>query len=67
MMKLFAHQLRKRRKALGYTQLWMAEQLMIDRTTYNKYEAGTVSPSFESLCKIADLLECSTDWLLGRK
>ena len=66
-MILFAQRLRSRRKAMGFTQLWMAEQLSVDRTTYNKYEAGNVSPSFESLCRIADLLECSTDWLLGRE
>ncbi|MBE6806944.1 MAG: helix-turn-helix transcriptional regulator [Ruminococcaceae bacterium] len=66
-MLVFAQRLRKRRKALQFTQLQMAERLMVDRTTYNKYETGKVSPSYETLCCIADILSCSIDWLLGRE
>ena len=66
-MMIFAKRLRERRTALRLTQLQMAEMLTVDRTTYNKYEAGTVSPSYDTLCRIADGLRCSTDWLLGRE
>ena len=65
-MKIFAERLRSRRMVLGFTQQWMAERLMVDRTTYSKYEAGKVAPSFETLCNIADLLDCTLDWLFGR-
>ena len=65
-MTLFVQRVRQRRKELGYTQQEVAERILVDRTTYNKYEAGKVSPSLESLCLLADMLACSTDWLLGR-
>ena len=65
-MKIIAERLRERRKAMGHTQQTMADALMVDRTTYSRYESGAVSPSMESLCYIADLLECSLDWLMGR-
>ena len=44
----------------------MADMLNIALNTYQKYEQGDRSPSFECLIKIADLLEVSTDFLLGR-
>ena len=66
-MILFAQRLRSRRKEMRFTQLEMAEKLNVDRTTYCKYESGQVSPSFESLCRIADVLHCSLDWLFGRE
>ena len=66
-MKRFGERLRIQRNKRGVTQQWMAEQLVVDRTTYSKYESGRVEPSLEGLCQIADVLQCSVDWLLGRE
>ena len=66
-MKIFAQRLRSRRLEMGYTQQEMADHLMVDRTTYSRYENSSVSPSMESLCLIADRLMCSLDWLFGRE
>ena len=65
-MKSIANHLRRWRQARGYTQQQMANFLTIHRTTYPKYETNAADPSLETLCRIAALLECTTDTLLGR-
>ena len=59
--------LRQWRKKQGYTQQQMAGFLSVHRSTYTKYESGTVELSVESLCRLADVLGCTTDALLGRE
>ena len=45
----------------------MCKQLEIPRSTLSELKAErTKSLTTEILCKIADYLECSTDYLLGR-
>ena len=59
--------LRQWRKKQGYTQQQMADFLSVHRSTYTKYELGTVDLSVEALCRLADVLGCTTDALLGRE
>ena len=66
-MRFVGDRLRQQRKEKGYTQQQMAEQLMVHRTTYTKYELDVVEPSLTILCRIADVLACTTDALLGRE
>ena len=66
-MLYLSNYLRQWRKRLGYTQQEMAAFLSVHRTTYTKYELGVVEPPLEVLCRMADLLGCTTDALLGRK
>ena len=54
------------RKEHHLTQGQMAEKLGISRPSYTCYELGTSSPTVVTLCKIADLFEVNTDYLLGR-
>ncbi len=65
-MQELAANLRKWRKQHKITQQQLAEHLTVHRTTYVRYEQGTVDPSLETLCQIADLFGCTTDALLGR-
>ena len=58
-------QLKTLRKSLKYTQKNVADYLGIDRTTYVKYENGQSEPNFETLLKICELFQVSTDYLLG--
>ena len=44
----------------------IASMLGIDRTTYAKYETGDSEPNFETLKKIAEIFNVTTDYLLGR-
>ena len=59
--------LRQWRKKQGYTQQQMADLVGVHRTTYTKYELGVVEPSLAALCRMADVLDCTTDALLGRE
>lgn len=66
-MGVLGENLRRRRKAKGYTQEKMAKAFGVHRTTYTKYEAGITEPPLDTLCRMADFLGCTVDSLLGRK
>lgn len=66
-MALFGARLRQLRQQHGLTQMTVAERLCIDRTTYNKYEAGKVSPDHQGLVKLAAMFGVTVDHLLGRE
>ena len=66
-MLFLGYQLRTWRKRRGYTQQQMADFLQVHRTSYTKYELGTIDPPLDILCRMADILDCTTDELLGRK
>lgn len=63
---MFGKRLRKMRNQRGFTQQRMADLLSIALITYQKYEQGIRNPSFECLVSIADILDVSIDYLLGR-
>lgn len=44
----------------------MAEHFKIANRTYQNYEGGQRRPDFEMLVALADYLEVTTDYLLGR-
>ena len=44
----------------------MAKELNISQPSYIRYENGTSEPTLENLKKIADVLDVSVDYLLGR-
>ncbi|KHD85661.1 transcriptional regulator [Heyndrickxia ginsengihumi] len=54
-----------RRKQLKLSQEDMADKLGITRQGYGHYETGRNQPDNETLIKIAQILDCSTDYLLG--
>ena len=66
-MRVLGENLLRWRKMKGYPQWKMAALLAVHRTSYTKYETGVVDPSLETLCRMADLMGCTTDALLGRK
>lgn len=66
-MALFGARLRQLRQKHGLTQLTVAERLCVDRTTYNKYEAGRVSPDQRGLVALAEMFSVTVDELLGRE
>ncbi len=63
---MFGKRLRAARMARKITQQRMADMLHSSLNAYQKYEQGERSPSFTTLVQIADILEVSIDWLLGR-
>jgi len=66
----FSKLLKEERKAKGLTQREMAEKLSITLRAYQNYEAlgkDRREPGFALLTNIADILEVTTDYLLGRE
>ena len=48
------------------TQVDLAKQINVKQETISAYESGKALPSADALIKIADYLNTSTDYLLGR-
>ncbi len=63
---MFGKRLRAMRMKRNFTQPQLADLIDVALRTYQGYEGGTRSPSFETLVKLADILDVSTDYLLGR-
>jgi transcriptional regulator with XRE-family HTH domain len=62
---MFTEKLNTTRKLKGFTAQQMADLLGVAIRTYRYYESGRNLPSIYSLAKIANILEVSTDYLLG--
>ncbi|MGR9047590.1 helix-turn-helix domain-containing protein [Halobacillus faecis] len=56
----------KKEENPNWTQDYIARQIGVARTTYTAYERGTKIPTLDTVNKIADLFDVSTDYLLGR-
>lgn len=54
-----------KRDTLGLTQLDIAKKLGVERSTVAKWETGQSFPRAELLPKLAQILDCTTDELLG--
>ena len=58
--------IKKMRKLRKLTQEQLAEKLETTRETITRYETSVFYPDAEKLVGLADALECTTDYLLGR-
>lgn len=65
-MSAFAERLRLLREARHMTQTRLATLLEVDPRVYNRWERGTAAPQFDTVVRIADLLQVSLDELAGR-
>ena len=65
-MMTIAEGLRRFRKEFHLTQKQVAASCGIGETAYQKYEYGTVNPSFEIITNIANAYHVSLDYLAGR-
>ncbi len=65
-MRLFSERLLIALHRRNITQRSLAEQIGISPKALNKYVRGRTIPSSDTLYKIAEALDVSTDWLLGR-
>ena len=66
-MEKFHEKLKVLRKKEGLTQQEVADKIGINRGSYSNWEKGKREPSFENLIKLANILNTTTDYLLGRK
>ena len=65
-MSVFSERLKLLRSARNITQARLAELLAVDPRVYNRWERGTATPQFDTVVKIADILQVSLDELAGR-
>jgi len=64
-MSFFSERVKVLRKERKMTQRQMADALGITERSYQRYEAES-NPNNETLIKLADYFDVSTDYLLGR-
>ena len=63
---LLGQKLAELRKKKGLSQYEMADRLGVSRGKLANYEQGSRQPDFDTLSKLADFFDVSTDYLLGR-
>ena len=66
-MNDFPMHLRDTRKLRRLTQEELAEKADISRVMISRYETGAVIPTVDVLIALADALDISIDYLLGRR
>lgn len=62
---MLEERLKSARKAMGISQKDIAKKLFISQQAYAKYETGAATPNPETLKRIAEIFNVSTDYLLG--
>lgn len=63
---LFGERITQVRKYKKLSQSQMGKALGIDGDAYGRYERGEVKPSIEMATRIAEVLEVSLDYLVGK-
>jgi transcriptional regulator with XRE-family HTH domain len=63
---MFGQRLKALRQNAGLTQTEVAKKLDLSASTIAMYERGERDPDTGTLSKLAQLFDCSTDYLLGR-
>lgn len=66
MLNKFSERLKSARNECGISQKKLAEKLFVSQQTIAKWETDKATPNPETITKIADLLNISLDYLLGR-
>ena len=62
----FPERLRRAREYRGLTQGQLAEKAGLQPSAVSHFETGARKPSFDNLRLLADTLDVTTDYLLGR-
>ncbi len=65
--KTIGMNIRKRRKSLGITQEFIAEQLDVNPSHISNIECGRANPSLTALIRIANILHCSVDCFISKE
>lgn len=62
---VFVIRLTSRREALNLSKSELARRIGVRHVQIVEYEKGRKTPSAETLIALAQVLECSLDWLCG--
>lgn len=65
-MSIFSEKLKTTRKQKNIKQKDLAQLMGLPLRTYQSYEYGEVEPNINGLIKLADYLDVSLDYLVGR-
>ncbi len=63
---MFPHRLRTAREYRGLSQGELAKRSTLQPSAISHFETGTRKPSFDNLRILADTLDVTTDFLIGR-
>jgi len=66
-MANFVQHLRDLRSDRKLTETRLAELLQVSPRVYSRWETSDVTPRFDTIVRIAEILEISLDEILGRK
>lgn len=61
----YGEKLKLLRNKRGLSQKELTDRLNLNRSTYARYETSTTQPDYDTLKKLADFFDVSTDYLLG--
>ena len=64
-MKVFPQRLKELRKKRGYTQTDLGKKVGVKQSTFTNWENGKREPNFETLLKLASILNTTASYLLG--
>jgi transcriptional regulator with XRE-family HTH domain len=65
-MVAFGERIRELREEKGLSQEELGKILKVAKSTISQYELGKRNPDPETLDNLANILDCSVDYLLGR-
>lgn len=60
------NRIKELRKKRNITQIRLSTEIEVSQETISAYENGKAEPKLDKLVRIADFLNTSTDYLLGR-
>lgn len=63
---MLSNRLKSLRKSKRLTQKQLAQKINVTHVSISGYESGNRSPDTDTLQRLADFFEVSTDYLLGR-
>lgn len=64
--EIFSKRLKEARDLRGYNQSELAERAAMPPSSVAHFESGSRKPSFDTLKRLAEALDVTTDFLLGR-
>lgn len=59
-------EIKKIRESRGMLQYELANRMGVKQASVSAWESGKAMPGAENLLKLADILECTVDAILGR-
>lgn len=66
MENITGQRIRQLRRELDLSQEELSKKIKVTTSAVGQYETGNKKPSYDTLCRLADVFDVTTDYLLGR-